>query len=113
MLARIERQIEAARRETGVPGLSVAIVKDDKVVFIRGFGLRDIEHSLPVTPDTLFAIGSVTKSFTAMAAAILVDQGKLTFTDSPRRTRRWSFAICFPTRPVSPPIPICHGSSGV
>ncbi|HUK88936.1 MAG TPA: serine hydrolase domain-containing protein, partial [Blastocatellia bacterium] len=82
-LAEIESKVESKRKETGVPGLSVAIVKDDRLIFAKGFGMRDVEHSLPVTPDTLMAIGSATKAFTAMAAAISVDQGKLAFDDPP------------------------------
>ncbi|MGH9762764.1 MAG: hypothetical protein ACREAC_18230, partial [Blastocatellia bacterium] len=45
-LAKMEAEIEAKRKETGVPGLSVAIIKDDKLIFAKGFGLRDIEHGL-------------------------------------------------------------------
>jgi CubicO group peptidase (beta-lactamase class C family) len=69
-LAAIEKAIEEKRNEFGVPGVAVAIVKDDKVIFQKGFGLRDVERNLPVTPDTLFAIGSCSKAFTAMAAVI-------------------------------------------
>jgi CubicO group peptidase (beta-lactamase class C family) len=82
-LATLESQVEAKRKETGVPGLAIAIVKDDKLIFARGFGMRDIGLGLPVTPTTLMPIGSATKAFTAMAAAINVDQGKLSFDDPP------------------------------
>jgi CubicO group peptidase (beta-lactamase class C family) len=84
-LAAIESQIEAKRKETGVPGLAVSIVKDDRLVFAKGFGMRDVERGLPATPDTLMPIGSSTKAFTAMAAAISVDQGKLSFDDPPAK----------------------------
>jgi CubicO group peptidase (beta-lactamase class C family) len=84
-LATMESQIEAKRKETGVPGLSVSIVKDDRLVFAKGFGMRDVERGLPVTADTLMPIGSSTKAFTAMAAAISVDQGKLSFDDPPAK----------------------------
>jgi CubicO group peptidase (beta-lactamase class C family) len=63
--------------EWGVPGMAVGIVKDGEVVYWEGFGYRDLEKMLPVTPKTLFAIGSSTKAFTATAAGILVDEGKL------------------------------------
>jgi CubicO group peptidase (beta-lactamase class C family) len=82
-LAAIESQIEAKRKETGVPGLAVSIVKDDKLIFARGFGMRDVANGLPVTPSTVMPIGSATKAFTAMATAISVDQGKLSFDDPP------------------------------
>jgi CubicO group peptidase (beta-lactamase class C family) len=84
-LAKIEKEIEEKRKELGVPGAAVAIVKDDKVVFQKGFGLRDLERNLPVTPDTLFAIGSCSKAFTAMAAVISQDEGKLSLDDSPKK----------------------------
>jgi CubicO group peptidase (beta-lactamase class C family) len=60
-----------------VPGLAVVVVKDGKTVFAKGYGLRDVEKKLPVTPDTLFAIGSSTKAFTTTTLGILVDEGKL------------------------------------
>ncbi|MGH9835362.1 MAG: serine hydrolase [Blastocatellia bacterium] len=84
-LAKIEKEIEEKRNELGVPGVSVAIVKDDKVVFQKGFGLRDVERNLPATADTLFAIGSCSKAFTAMAAVISADEGKLSLDDSPKK----------------------------
>jgi dipeptidyl aminopeptidase/acylaminoacyl peptidase/CubicO group peptidase (beta-lactamase class C family) len=73
----IDPLIEAAMKEWNVPGLAVAVVKDDRVVLLKGYGLRDVERKLPVTPQTLFAIGSITKSFTVTGLGILVDEGKL------------------------------------
>jgi CubicO group peptidase (beta-lactamase class C family) len=84
-LARIERAVEEKRKELGVPGVALAIVKDDEVIFQKGFGLRDVARNQPVTADTLFGIGSSTKSFTAMAAVISQDQGKLSLDDSPKK----------------------------
>lgn len=60
-----------------VPGLAVAIVKDGEVIHEKGFGFRDTEKKLPVTPDTLFAIGSASKAFTSFVMGTLVDEGKL------------------------------------
>jgi CubicO group peptidase (beta-lactamase class C family) len=60
-----------------VPGMAVAVVQDDAVIYQQGFGLRDVEQNLPVTPETVFAIGSSTKAFSAMALGILVDDGVL------------------------------------
>jgi CubicO group peptidase (beta-lactamase class C family) len=60
-----------------VPGLAVAIVKNGQVVYEKGFGFRDTEKKLPVTPDTLFAIGSSSKAFTTFVMGTLVDEGKL------------------------------------
>lgn len=84
-LAAIEKTIEQSRKDLGIPGLSLAIVKDDKVIYLKGLGFKDFEHSLPVTPDTLFAIGSSTKAFTAMTAMMSVDEGKLSLSDSPKK----------------------------
>ncbi len=60
-----------------VPGIGVGIYKDGKILFSEGFGYRDVEKKLPVTPNTLFAIGSASKAFTAMDVQILVDDGKV------------------------------------
>jgi len=84
-LAAIEKAIEEKRKELGVPGVAVVIIEDDKVVLQKGFGLRDVERNLPVNPATLFAIGSCTKAFTAMAAVIGADEGKLSLDDSPKK----------------------------
>ena len=69
--------IEELMEEWDVPGLAVAIVKDGEVILSQGFGFRDVEQKLGVTPDTLFAIGSTTKAFTSLAVGMLVDEGKL------------------------------------
>src|SRR5207244_10318452 len=76
-LAAIEKALEAQRQEHHVPGAALVIVKDDRVIFVTGFGVRDVEGKLPVTPATLFAIGSTTKAFTALAVMMSADEGKL------------------------------------
>lgn len=63
--------------EWRVPGASVAIVKDGKVLYAKGYGFKDLKNNLPVTENTLFPIASCTKSFTAAALGILADEGKL------------------------------------
>ena len=60
-----------------VPGVAVGIVRNDELVYAEGFGYRDVESQLPVAPETLFAIGSSSKAFTATGAGILVDDKKL------------------------------------
>lgn len=60
-----------------VAGFAIAVIQDGKVIYAKGYGLRDIKHNLPVTPKTIFAIGSATKSFTVTSLGVLVDQGKL------------------------------------
>ena len=76
--------VKSEMKRANVPGTAVLIVKDGKVIFSEGFGYRDVEKKLPVTPRTLFAIGSASKAFTALSVGILVDEGKLSF-DKPVR----------------------------
>ncbi len=66
------------------PGIGVGIVVNDKLVFAKGYGYRDYEKKLPFTPETLCPIASNTKLFTAVAAGMLVEEGKLTW-DKPVR----------------------------
>ncbi|HBL27047.1 MAG TPA: serine hydrolase [Acidobacteria bacterium] len=68
-----------------VPGLALAVVRDGKVVLVEGYGVRDREKNLPVTAETLFAIGSSSKAFTTAALGMLVDEGKIEW-DKPVRT---------------------------
>src|ERR1044072_1183224 len=64
------------------PGVAVAVIKDTKAFFMKGFGLADRNARTPVSPDTLFAIGSATKAFTSAAGGMLVDQQLVKF-DTP------------------------------
>jgi len=84
-LGSIEKTLDDKRKELGVPGLSLVIVKDDRVIYAKGLGLKDVEGNLPVTEKTLFAIGSCSKAFTAMTAMMSVDDGKLSLEDSPKK----------------------------
>ncbi len=84
-LAAIETAIDARRKELGIPGLSLVIVKDDRVIYMKGLGLKDFDKKLPVTPDTQFAIGSASKAFTALAAVMSADEGLLSLEDSPKK----------------------------
>lgn len=84
--------VEQQMKEWEVPGVAIAIVKDGKLVFAGGFGFRNVEKKLEVTPDTLFAIGSCSKAFTATLLGILVDEGKLEW-DKPVRGYLPSFKL--------------------
>ena len=77
----VDALVEEARKAWAVPGAAVAIVKDGQVVHLKGYGVREQGKSDPVTPDTIFNIGSTGKSFTALAVAILADEGKLSWDD--------------------------------
>ncbi|MEO8472646.1 MAG: serine hydrolase domain-containing protein, partial [Chryseolinea sp.] len=76
--------MEKIMKEWNAPGLAVGIVEKDKLVFAKGYGYRDLEKKLPVTPTTLFPIASNTKLFTSVAAGLLVEDGKLEW-DKPIR----------------------------
>jgi len=67
-----------------VTGVSLLVAFGDDVVLAKGYGLADVEHEVPVTPETVFQIGSVTKQFTAAAILKLVDAGKLRLEDKLR-----------------------------
>lgn len=73
----VDREIETLMQQRGVPGAAVVIVKDGKVVHSRAFGVTSVETAVPVTPKTLFRLGSTAKLFTALAAMRLADEGRL------------------------------------
>ena len=76
--------MEQVLKDWNTPGIGVGIVVKDKLVFAKGYGYRDYENKLPMTPTTLFQIASNTKLFTAVAAGMLVEEGKLSW-DKPVR----------------------------
>jgi CubicO group peptidase (beta-lactamase class C family) len=84
-LAAIEKALDDKRKELGIPGISIAIVKDDQIIYLKGLGEKDVDKKLPVTPDTRFAIGSASKAFTGMLAVMSADDGKLSLDDSPKK----------------------------
>lgn len=84
-LRTVERALDQRRQDLHIPGMSLVIVKDDRIIFLKGFGQRDVERDLPVTPETLFAIGSSTKAFTALGVMMSLDEKKLALTDSPKK----------------------------
>ncbi|MDQ3745758.1 MAG: serine hydrolase [Acidobacteriota bacterium] len=88
-LKEIDEYAARAGQEWKVPGFALAIVKDDRVVFARGYGVRELGKPDPVDKDTLFAIASNTKAFTAAALATLVDEGKLNWDDPVTKYLPW------------------------
>lgn len=83
-LAAIEEKVEARRKELGIPGMSLAIVQDGKVIYSKGLGYKDFENKIPVTADTQFAIGSSTKAFTGLTVLMTADEGKISLDASPK-----------------------------
>jgi CubicO group peptidase (beta-lactamase class C family) len=81
MVARLDALAAATVAQAPLLGLSVAIVRDGKVVLEKGYGFADLARTVPITAETVFQIGSVTKQFTAVAILQLVDQHKLALDD--------------------------------
>ena len=94
-LATFEAYVAAKLAEATVPGAAVAVVQNGEVVFQQGFGVREIGQPAPVTPDTLLRIGSVTKSFSSLLTATLVDAGRLSW-DTPLVDLLPDFAVADP-----------------
>jgi CubicO group peptidase (beta-lactamase class C family) len=84
-LSSLDDYIAKALQNWEVPGLSVAIVRNDSVIYAKGFGVKEVGKSDRVTEHTIFAIGSATKPFTAAVVAQLVDDGKLRWDDRVQR----------------------------
>lgn len=82
--AAFDATIDSVMKVWKVPGLGIAVVKGNQVIFAKGYGFRDLEQKVPVTPKTKFAIGSVSKSFTVTGLAIQAGQGKFEW-DAPVR----------------------------
>src|SRR5262245_42792140 len=76
-LERFEKQVDVLRNLLHIPGMSAAIVKNQQVFWTKGFGFADLENRVAVTPDTIFHLASITKTFAATLILQLVDQGKL------------------------------------
>jgi CubicO group peptidase (beta-lactamase class C family) len=67
------------------PGASLAVIKDGKIIYKRGYGMANLEHNIPLTPTSVFRIGSTSKQFTASCIAILALQGKISLDDDIRK----------------------------
>ena len=67
------------------PGCEVAVIKDGKIIYKRGYGMANLEHNIPMSPSSIMDTGSVSKQFTAMAIALLAEQGKISLDDDIRK----------------------------
>ncbi|WP_303794393.1 serine hydrolase domain-containing protein [Sandarakinorhabdus limnophila] len=79
--AAVDAMVAALVADHAIPGLSLAVMKGGSLVRAKGYGLANIETGTPVTPDTVFRIGSITKQFTGAALALLQQDGKLSVDD--------------------------------
>jgi CubicO group peptidase (beta-lactamase class C family) len=80
-LAVVDRFITSEMERQKIPGVAVAIVRDGVPLKVQGYGLANVEHQAPVTPETIFQSGSVGKQFTAAAVMLLVEEGRLSLAD--------------------------------
>jgi CubicO group peptidase (beta-lactamase class C family) len=67
------------------PGCALAVIKDGQIIYKRGYGMADLDHDIPIKPDSVFHVASVSKQFTAMAILLLAKQGKLSLDDDIRK----------------------------
>ena len=98
----LENQIFQRMTESGIPGLSIAAIKEGEAHYERGFGFRDFQRGTSATPGTIYCIGSITKSFTALAIMQLQEKGMLSLDDPVEKY------IPFKARPMGEPILIKH-----
>src|SRR5688572_7406016 len=86
-LEEVDRKIDSlfSKYNSETPGVSLAVVKAGKVVFKKGYGSANLEYGVPITPNTIFHVASVSKQFTAFSIYLLEKQGKLSFEDDIRK----------------------------
>jgi CubicO group peptidase (beta-lactamase class C family) len=93
--AKVDDFINAEMRRQRIPGLSLAVIRDGRTLLIKGYGLANVEHQIPVKPETVFQSGSMGKQFTAAAVLMLAEDGRLSldervgkyFSDAPEAWR--------------------------
>ncbi len=108
---RFDEHVKHVMDEWNVHGTAIAVIKDGEVIHSRGYGWRDFDRKLPVNSQTLFAIGSASKAFTAAALGILVDRGLLEW-DRPVCKYLPDFHLMDPfcNERITPHDPACHRS---
>jgi CubicO group peptidase (beta-lactamase class C family) len=90
----VDEYIRGEMKKRRIPGLALVVIRDGEVVKMEGYGMATLEHDVPVTPDTVFELASVTKQFTAAAIMLLEEKGKLKLDDPiikylPNSPRKW------------------------
>jgi len=79
--AKVDEYIRSEMQAQQIPGVALAVIKDGKMIIARGYGFANVEHQVPVKPETIFQSGSTGKQFTATAVMMLVEDGKLNLDD--------------------------------
>jgi CubicO group peptidase (beta-lactamase class C family) len=98
---RVDSLFAGFSREGLSPGAAVAVIRDGRVVFRKGYGYADLEHRIPITTSSVFDVASVSKQFTGLAVSMLIDQGKIGLKDDIRKYIPELYAF-------DPPITIEH-----
>ena len=78
---RVDEIVQQAMQKQGIPGVSLAVVQDGRLVLAKGYGMANIELQVPATPETVYQIQSITKSFTATGIMLLVEEGRIRLED--------------------------------
>ena len=107
----LDGYIAKSMKEWETPGLAIAVVRNDSVVFMKGYGVSKMGEPAPVTPRTIFAIASTTKAMTAACLGMLVDEGKMKWDDPVAKFLPW-FQLYDPyvTRELTVRDLLCHRS---
>jgi CubicO group peptidase (beta-lactamase class C family) len=82
--AEVDKLFEESDKATS-PGCALSIMKDDHIVYKRGYGMADLDHDVKITPATVFHVGSISKQFTAASVLMLANEGKLSLDDEARK----------------------------
>jgi CubicO group peptidase (beta-lactamase class C family) len=78
---RLDKLVQNKVRQFNVPGYSIIVIQNGRTILNKGYGFADVEQRVPVTPQTVFGLASITKTFTALALLMLVDEGKVNLDD--------------------------------
>ena len=79
--SKVDAYIKSEMEKQKIPGVALAVVRDGKIILAKGYGLANVEHQIPVKPETIFQSGSMGKQFTATAVMMLMEDGKLNLDD--------------------------------
>src|SRR5262245_59987310 len=79
--AKVDRVVKQAISTYKIPGVSLAVLRNGKIILLKSYGLANVEHQIPVKPETIFQSGSIGKQFTAAAIMILAQENKLSLDD--------------------------------
>lgn len=107
----LDRFAKEALKQTEVPGAAVAVIQDDQIILLKGYGIRELGKEALVNPQTLFQLASVTKTFTAGAVGLLVDQKLLSWNQEAMRTfPTFTLSDIYATRYCNPKDLLAHRS---